>query len=81
MREERNYPVLKVDLDAVRTNARVVCELCAGEGIEVAGVIKFSDGDLAIAQAYSSGGCRQIASSRTVHLKRIKEKCRRSGRC
>ena len=71
--EEKTYPVLKVDLDAVRTNARVVCELCAGKGIEVAGVIKFSDGDLAIAEAYSSGGCRQIASSRTVHLKRIKE--------
>ena len=74
MREEKKtYPVLKVDLDAIRTNARVVCELCAGKGIEVAGVIKFSDGDLAIAEAYSSGGCRQIASSRTVHLKRIKE--------
>ena len=48
MREEKKtYPVLKVDLDAIRTNARVVCELCAGKGIEVAGVIKFSDGDLA----------------------------------
>ena len=67
------YPVLDVDLQAVRENAAVMTSLCADHGIDVAGVIKFSDGDLDIVKAYSDGGCRQIASSRTVHLKRIKQ--------
>lgn len=67
------YPVLDVDLEAIRENAHIMCELCAGHGISVAGVIKFSDGDLSLSKAYADGGCRQIASSRTVHLKEIKE--------
>ena len=67
------YPVLRVDTDAVRQNAKVITSLCEGQGIDVAGVIKFSDGSPDIARAYLDGGCRQIASSRIVHLKRIKE--------
>ena len=38
------YPVLRVDTDAVRQNAKVITSLCEGQGIDVAGVIKFSDG-------------------------------------
>jgi len=68
----RRYPVLRVDLEAIRQNAQVMCQLCGRRGIDVAGVIKFSDGDLNIARAYSEGGCKQIASSRTVHLEQIK---------
>ena len=41
--------------------------------MEVAGVIKFSDGNINVARAYHEGGCRQLASSRTVHLERIKK--------
>ena len=67
------YPRLEVDLNVVRENAGNVCRLCKGRGIDVAGVIKFSDGDLRLAEAYREGGCRQIASSRTVHLERIKK--------
>ena len=68
MREERNYPVLKVDLDAVRTNARVVCELCAGKGIEVAGVIKFSDGRVPGMTGHSYRWVRTTTESRWYHV-------------
>lgn len=71
--QEGRYPVLRVKPDAVKHNARTMCELCGKEGICVAGVVKFSDGDLEIARAYHEGGCSEIASSRTVHLERIKK--------
>lgn len=73
MDEKLRYPILDVDLGVIRNNASVMTNLCRRRGIDVAGVIKFSDGDLQIARAYHEGGCRQIASSRTVHLRRIKE--------
>ncbi len=73
MEGRMRYPVLEVDLEAVRQNAEVMCRLLGERGIDVAGVIKFSDGDLEIARAYSEGGCKQIASSRTIHLERIKK--------
>ena len=66
------YPVLRVDTDAVRQNAKVITSLCEGQGIDVAGVIKFSDGSPDIAQAYLDGGCRQIASSRTFSTSTIR---------
>lgn len=70
---ESHYPVLEVNLDAMTQNAKVFCGLCAQNGILVAGVIKFSDGDLQVAKAYADGGCVQIAVSRAVHLQAIKE--------
>ena len=73
MARYRKYPVLEADLEAVRNNAEVMCRFCGERGISVAGVTKFSDGDLKIAKAYHDGGCSQIASSRTVQLKKIKK--------
>ena len=66
------FPVLKVNTGAIRENSRVMNEFCNSRGLDVAGVIKFSDGNIEIAKAYLDGGCRQLASSRTVHLERIK---------
>ena len=60
-------------MDAIRNNARVLCELCAQSNISVAGVIKFSDGDLNVARAYLEGGCVQLAVSRARHLQALKE--------
>lgn len=71
--EKCRYPVLDVNLDAVAQNAKCFCDLCGSYGIRVAGVVKFSDGDVNIAEAYTRGGCAQIAVSRAVHLKAIKE--------
>ena len=68
-----HYPALEVNLDAVRTNAQVFCELCGQNGIAVAGIIKVSDGDLQVAKAYRDGGCAQLGVSRAKHLQALKE--------
>ena len=67
------FPVLKVNTGAIRENSRIMNEFCGARGLDIAGVIKFSDGNLDIARAYLDGGCRQLASSRTVHLESIKK--------
>ena len=58
----------------MRTNAKVLCDLCAKNGIVVTGMIKFSDGDLQVAKAYLEGGCAQLGVSRAKHLQALKEK-------
>lgn len=68
-----NYPVLDVNLSAIRTNAQVLCDICAQNNISVAGIIKFSDGDLQVAKAYGDGGCKQLGVSRAKHLRTLKE--------
>ena len=68
-----HYPVIDVNLDAMRTNAQVLCGICEINGISVAGIIKFSDGDLQVARAYRDGGCSQLGVSRAKHLKALKE--------
>ena len=67
------YPALTVNLDAMAENARVFCDLCGKYGISVAGIVKFSDGDVEVAKAYAKGGCAQIGVSRAKHLQAIKE--------
>ena len=71
--ENRSFPALEVNLDAMRINAKVLCDICGNNGISVAGIIKFSDCDLQVAKAYADGGCRQIGVSRAKHLKKIKD--------
>jgi len=71
--DNRHFPALEVNLDAMRTNAKVLCDICNKNGISVAGIIKFSDCDLEVAKAYSEGGCAQIGVSRAKHLKKLKE--------
>ena len=70
---DRHFPVIVVNLDAIRTNSQVLCDLCAKNGISVAGIIKFSDGDLQVAKAYRDGGCAQLGVSRAKHLQALKE--------
>ena len=69
----KKYPSLKINLDAVKNNAKVLTDICNGYGITVAGVVKFSDGNTLVAKAYADGGCRQIAVSRAMHLEKIKK--------
>lgn len=72
MNKYKRYPVLEVNTSFIQSNAHIMNEYCAKQGISVAGVVKFSDGNLNIARAYIQGGCAQIASSRVIHLKHIK---------
>ena len=46
----RHFPLVDVNLDAIRSNAQALCGLCNRNGISVAGIIKFSDGDVNIAK-------------------------------
>ncbi len=69
----RHYPMIEVDLEAIRNNARVLCGECAKYGISAAGVVKFSDARTAIARSYAAGGCSQIAVSRAKHLPELRE--------
>ena len=68
----KRLPCLSLNLDALKKNAEVITAECARHGITVAGVVKFSDGDVNVARAYKDGGCRQIAVSRAKHLAPIK---------
>ena len=70
---QQHYPMLEVNLDAIRNNAQVLCGLCGKYGISVAGIVKFSDGNTQIARAYAEGGCAQIGVSRAKHLQPIKD--------
>ena len=69
----RHYPILDVNLSAIRSNAQILCDLCTRNNISVAGVIKFSDGDLQVGKAYLEGGCAQLGVSRAKHLQALKE--------
>lgn len=70
---KNKYPVLKVNTGAIRSNAQAMNRFCGSRNLAVAGVIKFSDGDLEVAKAYYEGGCKQLASSRTVQLEKIRK--------
>ena len=65
-------PRLLVDLKKIRRNAAAVCDLCGGQGISVAGVIKGACGDLQVARAVLDGGCAQLASSRLSQLEAVR---------
>lgn len=68
-----HFPVLNVNIAALRVNAHVLCDVCAKNNIAVAGIIKFSDCDLQVAKAYRDGGCAQLGVSRAKHLPALKK--------
>jgi len=71
--KDRHFPALNINLDAIRQNARVLCSICEKNGISVAGIIKFSNGNPQVAKAYLEGGCAQLGVSRAKHLQGLKE--------
>jgi predicted amino acid racemase len=66
------YPRIEIDLAKLRENAAVITALCARAGVDVAGVVKVCDGDLACTQVLAASGCGQIASSRLRHLQDLR---------
>ena len=62
------YPLLEVDLSAIRQNSEVICNIYKPLGISVAGVVKGAGSDPRVARAYLDGGCSQLASSRITQL-------------
>lgn len=64
--------MLKIDLDAIRENARVLSALCSRAGIVVAGVTKGVCGSPLVARELLEGGVRQIADSRIENIVRLR---------
>jgi predicted amino acid racemase len=70
--EEYMYPVIEIDKGKLACNARAVCSLCGGAGIDVAGVVKVANGDAVCARTMYENGCRWIASSRMDQLEQLR---------
>ena len=71
--QDIRYPLLEVNTGAIADNSKILCGKFRQLGISVAGVIKGADGAIPFAKAYLDGGCTQLASSRVIHLKELKE--------
>lgn len=65
-------PVLEIDLNKLRHNARVEKALLKKQGVEVMAVNKVFDGCIETARAVMEGGITVIAESRTYNLEKIR---------
>jgi len=70
--KDRVYPVLSVNTEYLRHNAKTVASKCKAAGITVAGVVKVIWGEPEAAKILASSGIDQIASSRISQLEKIK---------
>ncbi len=68
----RKYPAHILDHKLLRKNMRKVVSWCNKEGIDVAGVIKVTNGMASVAEDYVQSGAKWIASSRIEQLERVK---------
>ena len=68
-----SYPRIKINLAKLRDNSNVITGLCARSGVDVAGVVKVCNSDIACVGVLADSGCAQIASSRLRHLEKIRE--------
>jgi len=64
---------LRVDLDAIRHNTKVVAGLLAQRGIRLVAVTKGCAGDVTVAGAMLDGGADALADTRDAHLRRLRE--------
>jgi predicted amino acid racemase len=64
---------VKINLQKITENARVITKLCATHGITVIGVTKSCCGMPEVARAMLAGGVGGLADSRLSNLKRMKE--------
>lgn len=69
------YPKLKIDLQKVEENARLLSDLCREAGVALAGVLKGCSSDPEITRAVAAGGVAQLASSRLSQIKRLRQTC------
>lgn len=64
-------PSLRIDLNKIEHNARVIVGLCQEHGIAVSGVTKCVCGHPEIAKAMLRGGVKSIADSRLENIRRM----------
>ncbi|MDR1472252.1 MAG: alanine racemase [Synergistaceae bacterium] len=67
------YPILDVNMETIRSNARIIMELCGEHGIEPAAVIKGFNAMPRIMDVIVGEGYKCLASSRIPHLRAIRE--------
>lgn len=65
-------PSVEIDLGKLAQNAKAVIGRCTASGIDVAGVVKVTSGDIHCARVVAACGCHALASSRLDHLIRLK---------
>ncbi|HAE41442.1 MAG TPA: alanine racemase [Clostridiales bacterium] len=68
----RRYPKLVVDMNKMRSNAKIIHDLCEDNAIDLACVIKGFNGIPEVAEEMVKSGCKQLGSSRMEQLKEIK---------
>lgn len=73
MSVQDRYPLLEIDIQKFRHNAKEVISRCNARGISVAGVIKGFSGLPELSAALFQCGTSQIASSRLRHFQEIKK--------
>ena len=71
--ENRKYPALVMDRDALTENVRILAEDCGRQGIEIAGIIKGAGGWVEATKTIVEGGATLIGSSRLEQLARCRE--------
>lgn len=64
----KRYPCVEVNLPHLKHNVEKIAALCAGAGIQIAGVVKGASGLPEIARAFEEGGAVMLASSRIEQL-------------
>ncbi len=65
-------PLVEVDIEAIENNARIICGLCADNGIEVTAVTKVTCGMPQVAKALLRSGVRQLGESRLENIYRLR---------
>lgn len=68
-----NYPCLKIYLDRISHNSRIVKNRCSESGISVIGVTKCVLGDIRIAEAMKNSGITALGDSRLENLERLRK--------
>lgn len=69
----KKYPALTVNHGLLKENMEQVISWCTEAGIDIAGVIKVTNGLASVADDYVKSGAKWIGSSRIEHLIRVKE--------
>lgn len=67
------FPVLEINLKKLYENTSKVKELCAKEGISIAGVVKLTHSMSEIADVMVAAGCEYIATSRIKQIKKLRQ--------
>ena len=67
---EYKYPALLHDRAKLVSNVKKLSDKCGEQGIQIAGIIKATNGTVAAAEDFVAGGAKLIGSSRLEQLKR-----------